>query len=67
MAIGFIIDDAIVVLENIVRRQEEGKNRVEASLKAPGTRLYHRVDDPVSIRRLPSDAADGRTDRKNIK
>lgn len=33
LAIGFIIDDAIVVLENIVRRQELGENRLQASLQ----------------------------------
>lgn len=32
LAIGFIIDDAIVVLENIVRRIEEGETPLEASL-----------------------------------
>ncbi len=30
---GFIIDDAIVVLENIVRRQEAGEDRLQASLE----------------------------------
>lgn len=33
LAVGFIIDDAIVVLENIVRRQEAGENRLQASLE----------------------------------
>ncbi len=33
LSVGFIIDDAIVVLENIVRRQEAGEDRMEASLK----------------------------------
>ncbi len=33
LAVGFIIDDAIVVLENIVRRQEAGEDRVQASLE----------------------------------
>lgn len=32
LSVGFVVDDAIVVLENIVRHQELGKNRVEASL-----------------------------------
>jgi len=31
LCVGFVVDDAIVVLENIVRHQEEGKNRWEAS------------------------------------
>lgn len=33
LAVGFIVDDAIVVLENIVRRQEKGENRLQASLE----------------------------------
>ncbi len=33
LAVGFIIDDAIVVLENIVRRQEAGEDRLQASLE----------------------------------
>lgn len=32
LSIGFIIDDAIVVLENIVRRHENGESLLEASL-----------------------------------
>lgn len=32
LATGFIVDDAIVVLENVVRRIEEGESRWEASL-----------------------------------
>lgn len=33
LAIGFIIDDAIVVLENIVRHTEKGESPLEASLE----------------------------------
>lgn len=33
LAVGFIIDDAIVVMENIVRRQEAGEDRFQASLE----------------------------------
>jgi HAE1 family hydrophobic/amphiphilic exporter-1 len=32
LAVGFIVDDAIVMLENIVRHMEEGKGRLEAAL-----------------------------------
>lgn len=32
LAIGIVVDDAIMVLENIIRHQEEGKGRVEAAL-----------------------------------
>lgn len=33
LAVGFIVDDAIVVLENIVRRQEEGESRWTAAME----------------------------------
>lgn len=36
LANGFIVDDAIVVLENVVRRIEEGENRWKASLNGAG-------------------------------
>jgi len=32
LAVGFIVDDAIVMLENIVRHMEQGKGRLEAAL-----------------------------------
>ncbi|HJT23275.1 MAG TPA: efflux RND transporter permease subunit, partial [bacterium] len=33
LSIGVVVDDAIMVLENIVRHQEKGENMVEAALK----------------------------------
>ena len=33
LSIGFVVDDAIVMLENIVRHVEKGENPLEASLK----------------------------------
>lgn len=33
LSVGFVVDDAIVVLENIIRHQEEGESPLEASLK----------------------------------
>lgn len=32
LAVGFVVDDAIVVLENITRHMEMGKNRMQAAL-----------------------------------
>jgi HAE1 family hydrophobic/amphiphilic exporter-1 len=32
LAIGIVVDDAIMVLENIVRHREKGENRVQAAL-----------------------------------
>jgi HAE1 family hydrophobic/amphiphilic exporter-1 len=34
LAIGFVVDDAIVVLENIVRHMDTGKTRLQAALDA---------------------------------
>lgn len=36
LAVGFVVDDAIVVLENIMRHIENGKNKLEAAIQ--GTR-----------------------------
>src|ERR671937_3215687 len=34
LSVGFVVDDAIVMLENIVRYMEMGKSRMEAALLA---------------------------------
>ncbi len=34
LSVGFVVDDAIVMLENIVRHMEEGKTRMQAALDA---------------------------------
>src|SRR5437899_1417944 len=36
IAVGFVVDDAVVVIENIVRHMEEGPSPLEASLKGAG-------------------------------
>ena len=36
IAVGFVVDDAIVMLENIVRHVEEGMTPMEAALKGAG-------------------------------
>ena len=36
LSVGFVVDDAIVMLENIVRHMEMGESRMEAAL--PGSR-----------------------------
>ena len=35
IATGFVVDDAIVMVENIARHLEEGKTPFEAALSAP--------------------------------
>jgi HAE1 family hydrophobic/amphiphilic exporter-1 len=36
LSVGFVVDDAIVMLENIVRHMEEGRSRLEAALEGAG-------------------------------
>src|SRR6266568_3204178 len=36
IAVGFVVDDAVVVIENIVRHMEEGASPMEAALKGAG-------------------------------
>jgi hydrophobe/amphiphile efflux-1 (HAE1) family protein len=36
IAVGFVVDDAIVVIENIVRHMEEGEPPIEAAIKGGG-------------------------------
>jgi HAE1 family hydrophobic/amphiphilic exporter-1 len=36
IAVGFVVDDAVVVIENIVRHMEEGASPLKASLKGAG-------------------------------
>jgi hydrophobe/amphiphile efflux-1 (HAE1) family protein len=36
VAVGFVVDDAVVVIENIVRHMEHGASPLEASLKGAG-------------------------------
>ncbi len=33
LSVGFVVDDAIVMLENIIRHMEEGRSRMEAALE----------------------------------
>ncbi len=45
IAVGFVVDDAIVMLENIVRHVEDGETPMEAALQGRGRdRLHHRLD-----------------------
>ncbi len=55
IAVGFVVDDAIVMLENITRYIEEGENR-----------LYHCVDQRFAGRRADPAAVDGRHHRAPV-
>ena len=61
IAVGFVVDDAIVMLENIVRHIEDGMTPFDAALQGGRRdRLYHRLDQPLVGRRVHSAAADER-------
>ena len=46
LSVGFVVDDAIVMLENIVRHMEMGREAAEAALiGSQRDRLHHRLDD----------------------
>ena len=67
VATGFVVDDAIVVLENISRHIEDGMPRVQAALLgAQGGRLHRHFDQPLADRRVPADPADGRHRRPAV-
>ena len=49
LAVGFVVDDAIVVLENIVRHMEMGKIATEGRAgRRAGDRLHHPFHDAVA-------------------
>ena len=61
LSIGFVVDDAIVMLENIVRHMEMGEAPLLAALKGSrGNRLHHRLHDAVAGRRVHPGAVPGR-------
>ncbi len=49
LAVGFIVDDAIVVLENIVRYLEHGYHRLEAALKGSGEIIFTIISMTLSL------------------
>ena len=61
LAIGFVVDDAIVMLENIVRHMEMGeKPHGRGAQRIARDRLHHRLDDAVAGGRVHSGAVHGR-------
>src|SRR5690242_1195399 len=49
IAVGFVVDDAIVMLENIVRHIEEGMKPMEAALKGAGEIGFTIISISVSL------------------
>ena len=48
VATGFVVDDAIVVLENTTRHLEQGMGRIEAALQGASRGRLHRAVDQRS-------------------
>ena len=55
LALGFVVDDAIVVLENIVRYVEGGMKPFEAAIRGKRDRLHGSVGHHLAGRRVHSD------------
>ena len=67
IAVGFVVDDAIVMLENIYRHIEDGMKPMEAAHQGRRRdRLHHRLDQPVADRGVHPAAADGRHRRPAV-
>jgi multidrug efflux pump subunit AcrB len=49
LSIGVVVDDAIMVMENIMRHQEEGENMVEAALKGSREVIFAAVATSIAI------------------
>ena len=50
LCVGFVVDDAIVMLENIVRHMENGEPPMEAALqRLEGNRLHDHFHDAVAL------------------
>ena len=64
LSVGFVVDDAIVMLENIVRHMEMGKDPRQAAFDgSQRDRLHHPVDDPFARRGLHPGPVHGRDRR----
>ena len=67
IAVGFVVDDAIVMLENITRYIEEGEIADGRRLQGrQGNRLHHRLDQHLAGRGADPAAADGRHHRPPV-
>ncbi|MGY4505974.1 multidrug efflux pump subunit AcrB [Bradyrhizobium sp. GM24.11] len=67
IAVGFVVDDAIVMLENITRYIEEGERPLAAAYqRLQGNRLHHRVDLYLAGCGADPAALDGRHHRTPV-
>jgi HAE1 family hydrophobic/amphiphilic exporter-1 len=60
LSVGFVVDDAIVMLENIVRHIEAACGRSRRRSRFARGRLHHHFDHYFVDRGLHSGAVDGR-------
>ena len=64
---GFVVDDAIVMIENIVRHMEKGESPMQAALEGrQRDRLHGDLADPVADRRVHSAAVHDRPGRPHV-
>ena len=64
LSVGFVVDDAIVMLENIVRHMEMGEGVMEAALqRLAGNRIHDPLHDAFARRRVHSGSVHGRNHR----
>ncbi len=62
LCIGFVVDDAIVVIENIFRHMEQGADALEASLiGVKRNRLYRDLDYAFADRCIRADGVQATT------
>ena len=67
IAVGFVVDDAVVVIENIVRHMEGGAHALRSGAEGRRrNRLHHHVDHAVADRRVHSAVPDGRLCRAAV-
>ena len=67
LAVGFVVDDAIVMLENIVRHMEMGKPKMQAAIDgASEVGLYDLVDDVLARRGVYPVPVHGRDHRQAV-
>ena len=66
LAVGFVVDDAIVMLENIVRHMEMGKTPMEAALDGAAEIGYDHLDDAVAHGRVHPAPVHGRDYRAPV-
>ena len=67
IAVGFVVDDAVVVIENIVRHLEEGLTPMQGGAEGlRRDRLHHRFDYAVADCGLHSAVSDGRLRRQAV-